>query len=133
MTPKLFVMALVLALFNSAFASSNFEKLTEVERDPCLSFAMITPVAQMQEGIHYTRRTYCDDKDADGNCNTWSEYLSMNYGYLTVHTTDFYNDAGALVTSQVTKTKTPISAIGDTPQQGSDNLLIEIKKVIFNL
>lgn len=129
---KILTIVTLLVSFNSAFAGANFEKLTEVEREPCLLFAMITPVDQMKEDVHYENTSHCDQEDSHGNCLRWSEYVKMNYGYVVVTITDIYNDSGKLITSKVSKTKTDVFAIGDTPAEGVERLMKEIEKVIFN-
>ena len=123
---------LLLAANSSAFAQSQTnDKLTEIERETCLSFPMMTPVAQMKEGIHYENETYCDDKDSDGSCNSWSDYIKVKYLYLTVTTVDYYTADGKLVTTKVNKTKTGETGIGDTLEQGNTDLKKNIDKIIF--
>lgn len=131
MAPKILLSILMISSLSYANNNIQGDKLTEIERETCNSFPMITPPAQMKKGLHYKEETYCTDEDSNGNCNDWSDYLSFEYAYMQVTVTDYYTSAGKLVTSKTSKYRSTLSAIGDTTTEGAANLKLEVEKALY--
>ena len=127
---KIFFASLVLVSASLTFADPG-DELTRVEKEECLSFPKILDVDAMKEGVHYTKRNECDDRDYEGRCNSSTTWYAVKYYYKQKTTVQYFTAEGKLVATDVESRKYEISVSLRSLVYAPKELTTKIEQKIF--